>query len=159
MALASTFLTFRYEILRTIPWRRNGIASKEAPPIRIARVYYDIQLSMRIGTQFNNTFPEAWISYAPYVTHTQSKVYQSPKLWYLCVTVVDAQDLNIAPIQPPLTEPEVRVKVRLGFQLQQMRRGSTNHRSLSFHWSEGKKRLPYLIKMSHLYIDEPKCDT
>ncbi|XP_061346568.1 protein QUIRKY [Gastrolobium bilobum] len=100
------------------------------------RVSGDIQLSVWIGTQSDDAFPEAWSSDAPYVAHTRSKVYQSPKLWYLRVTIIEAQDLNITPNLPPLTAPEIRAKVQLGFQSQRTRRGSMNHRSLSFHWNE-----------------------
>jgi len=114
-------------------WYRLEGGSADQNP---GRVSGDIQLSVWIGTQSDDAFPEAWISDAPYVAHTRSKVYQSPKLWYLRVTVVEAQDLNIAPNLPPLTAPEVRVKVQLGFQSQRTRRGSMNHRSLSFHWNE-----------------------
>ncbi|KAK3024001.1 hypothetical protein RJ639_045021 [Escallonia herrerae] len=96
----------------------------------------DIQLAVWIGTQADDAFPESWSSDAPYVAHTRSKVYQSPKLWYLRVTVIEAQDLHIAPNLPPLTAPEVRVKVQLGFQSSRTRRGSMNHHSSTFYWHE-----------------------
>ncbi|KAL1373321.1 protein QUIRKY [Arachis hypogaea] len=113
-------------------YRLDGVAADQIP----GRVSGDIQLSVWIGTQSDDAFAEAWISDAPYVAHTRSKVYQSPKLWYLRVTVIEAQDLSIAPNLPPLTAPEVRVKVQLGFQSGRTRRGSMNHHSLSFHWNE-----------------------
>lgn len=100
------------------------------------RVSGDIQLSVWIGTQADDAFPEAWSSDAPYVAHTRSKVYQSPKLWYLRVTVMEAQDLHIAPNLPPLTAPEIRVKAQLGFQSARTRRGCMNNHSPSFHWNE-----------------------
>ncbi|CAL1368167.1 unnamed protein product [Linum trigynum] len=100
------------------------------------RVSGDVQLSVWIGTQADDAFPEAWSSDAPYVAHTRSKVYQSPKLWYLRVTIIEAQDLNIAPNLPPLTAPEIRIKGQLGFQSVRSRRGSMNNHSASFHWSE-----------------------
>ncbi|GMN45695.1 hypothetical protein TIFTF001_014875 [Ficus carica] len=100
------------------------------------RVSGDIQLSVWIGTQADDAFPEAWSSDAPFVSHTRSKVYQSPKLWYLRVTVMEAQDLHIAPNLPPLTAPEIRVKAQLGFQSARTRRGSMNNHSASFHWNE-----------------------
>ncbi|KAF8037277.1 hypothetical protein BT93_B0246 [Corymbia citriodora subsp. variegata] len=100
------------------------------------RVSGDIQLSVWIGTQADDAFPEAWSSDAPYVAHTRSKVYQSPKLWYLRVTVIEAQDLQIAPNLPPLTAPEVRVKAQLGFQSVRTRRGSMSNHAPTFHWNE-----------------------
>ncbi|OIT33423.1 PREDICTED: protein QUIRKY [Nicotiana attenuata] len=100
------------------------------------KVSGDIQLSVWIGTQADDAFPESWSSDAPYVAHTRSKVYQSPKLWYLRVNVIEAQDLHIAPNLPPLTAPEIRVKAQVGFQSVRTRRGSMNHHSSAFHWNE-----------------------
>ncbi|EXB20733.1 Multiple C2 and transmembrane domain-containing protein 2 [Morus notabilis] len=100
------------------------------------RISGEIQLSIWIGTQADDAFPEAWSSDAPFVSHTRSKVYQSPKLWYLRVTVMEAQDLHIAPNLPPLTAPEIRVKAQLGFQSLRTRRGSMKNHSASFHWNE-----------------------
>lgn len=100
------------------------------------RVTGDIQLSVWIGTQADDAFPEAWCSDAPYVAHTRSKVYQSPKLWYLRVTVIEAQDLFIAANLPPLTAPDIRVKAQIGFQSVRTRRGIMNNHSASFHWNE-----------------------
>ena len=96
----------------------------------------DIQLAVWIGTQADDAFPEAWHSDAPYLAHTRSKVYQSPKLWYLRVTVIEAQDLHIAPNLPPLTTPEIRVKAMIGFQSFKTRRGSMNNHSASLHFNE-----------------------
>lgn len=115
-------------------YRLEGGAADQNP----GRVSGDIQLSVWIGTQSDDAFPEAWSTDAPYVAHTRSKVYQSPKLWYLRVTVMEAQDLNLgmAPNLHPLAAPEIRVKVQLGFQSQRTRRGSMNHHSMSFYWHE-----------------------
>jgi len=100
------------------------------------RVSGEIQLCVWIGTQADEAFPEAWISDAPYVAYTRSKVYQSPKLWYLRVTVMEAQDIHIPPNLPPLTAPDIRVKAKLGFQSVRTKRGSMNNNSVSFHWNE-----------------------
>nr|GMC52660.1 protein QUIRKY [Ipomoea batatas] len=100
------------------------------------KVSGDIQLSVWIGTQADDAFPESWSSDDPSVAHTRPKVYQSPKLWYLRVTVIEAQDLHIAPNLPPLTSPDVRVKAQLGFQSIRTRRGLMNNHSSAFHWNE-----------------------
>ncbi|XP_050375915.1 protein QUIRKY [Argentina anserina] len=100
------------------------------------RVSGDIQLSVWIGTQADDAFPEAWCSGAPYVSHTRSKVYQSPKLWYLRMTVMEVQDLHIASNLPPLTAPDIRVRAQLGTQSARTRRGSMNNHCASFHWNE-----------------------
>ncbi|XP_047312152.1 protein QUIRKY-like [Impatiens glandulifera] len=101
-----------------------------------SKVTGDIQLSVWIGTQADDAFPEAWISDAPHVAHTRSKVYQSPKLWYLRVMVLEAQDLHIAPNLPPLTTPEIRVNGQLGFQSVRTRRAMMNNHTASFYWHE-----------------------
>jgi hypothetical protein len=46
------------------------------------------------GTQADEAFPEAWHSDTGGHAHFRSKVYLSPKLWYLRVNVIEAQDLN-----------------------------------------------------------------
>ncbi|GFQ01163.1 ras GTPase-activating protein 4 [Phtheirospermum japonicum] len=98
----------------------------------------DLQLSVWIGTQADDAFPESWSSDAPqpFVSYTRPKVYQAPKLWYLRLTVIEAQDLHIIPNLPPLTTPEIRIKGQLGFQSVRTRRGSMSHQTSAFHWNE-----------------------
>ena len=45
------------------------------------------------GTQADEVFPDAWHSDAGGEAQFRSKVYLSPKLWYLRVNVIEAQDL------------------------------------------------------------------
>ncbi|KAL2492752.1 Protein QUIRKY [Abeliophyllum distichum] len=98
----------------------------------------DLQLSVWIGTQADDAFPESCSpdSALPHVSYMRPKVYQSPKLWYLRVTVIEAQDLHLLPNLPPLTAPEIRVKGQLGFQSVRTRRGSMSHHTSAFHWNE-----------------------
>ncbi|KAF9604222.1 hypothetical protein IFM89_004928 [Coptis chinensis] len=96
------------------------------------RVTGDIQLSVWIGTQADDSFPESWSSDSPYVAHTRSKVYQSPKLWYLKLNVIEAQDLHVA----PNFATDVRIKAQVGFQSARTRRGVVNNHSSSFFWNE-----------------------
>ncbi|RZB75260.1 LysM domain-containing GPI-anchored protein 1 [Glycine soja] len=49
---------------------------------------------MWIRTQSDDAFLKLWILDAPYVAHIQSKVYQSPKVLYLRVMVVEAGSSN-----------------------------------------------------------------
>ncbi|XP_031252314.1 protein QUIRKY-like isoform X2 [Pistacia vera] len=109
---------------------------ESGPPEQGNRISGDLQLAVWIGTQADDAFPEARSSDAPYVAHTRSKVYQSPKLWYLRVTVIEAQDLHIAHNLPPLTAPQIRVKAQLGCQSVRTKRASMNNHSSSFHWNE-----------------------
>lgn len=93
----------------------------------------DIMLSVWLGTQADEAFPESWSSDAPYTGHTRPKVYHSPKLWYLRATVIEAQDLPIA--SAASAPPDVRVNARLGLQSLRTRRSVTTHGS-SFYWQE-----------------------
>ncbi|KAL6583938.1 hypothetical protein OROMI_003227 [Orobanche minor] len=98
----------------------------------------DLQLSVWIGTQADDAFPESSSSDAPqsFVPYTRPKVYQAPKLWYLRLTVIEAQDLHIKHNLPPLTAPEIRVKGQLGFQSVRTRRGSMSQHTSAFQWKE-----------------------
>ncbi|KAG9129481.1 hypothetical protein Leryth_013076 [Lithospermum erythrorhizon] len=100
------------------------------------RVSGDIQVSVWIGTQADEAFPESVSSDLPNVQHTRPKVYQSPKLWYLRLSIIEAQDLAILPNLPPLTAPEIRVKAQLGFQSVRTRRGLMNRHSAAVSWNE-----------------------
>ncbi|KAL3503840.1 hypothetical protein ACH5RR_033681 [Cinchona calisaya] len=58
----------------------------------------EIMLAVWMGTQADEAFPEAWHSDAHSVSqqmlaNTRSKVYFSPKLYYLRIHVIEAQDL------------------------------------------------------------------
>ncbi|KAL8213778.1 hypothetical protein R6Q57_003227 [Mikania cordata] len=79
----------------------------------------ELMLAVWWGTQADEAFPEAWHSDAATVSpdglaSCRSKVYLSPKLWYLRVNVIEAQDL----IPSDKTRfPEVYVKAMLGNQV------------------------------------------
>ncbi|VYS63314.1 unnamed protein product [Arabidopsis thaliana] len=77
----------------------------------------EIMVSVWIGTQADEVFSEAWHSDSASVTgenvvNTRSKVYLSPRLWYLRVNVIEAQDL--VPLHPNRINPEVLIKGFLG---------------------------------------------
>lgn len=79
----------------------------------------EIMLAVWMGTQADESFPEAWHSDAHDISqtnlsNTRSKVYFSPKLYYLRVHVIEAQDL--VPSDRGRM-PDVYVKVQLGNQL------------------------------------------
>ncbi|XP_047163494.1 FT-interacting protein 3-like [Vigna umbellata] len=62
------------------------------------KIEVELMLSVWMGTQADEAFPEAWHSDAAEtsgenIAHTRSKVYISPRLWYLRVNVIQAQDL------------------------------------------------------------------
>lgn len=82
----------------------------------------ELMLAVWIGTQADEAFPDAWHSDAVSPTdgamasraHLRSKVYHSPRLWYLRVNVIEAQDLVI---EKKGRLPDVYVKVQLGGQI------------------------------------------
>ncbi|KAM7263135.1 hypothetical protein ACFE04_000818 [Oxalis oulophora] len=83
------------------------------------KVRGDIMIAVWMGTQADEAFPEAWHSdaapvFGEGVQNIRSKVYVSPKLWYLRVNVVEAQD--VIP-NDKNRQPEVFVKVQVGNQV------------------------------------------
>ncbi|CAN6440243.1 unnamed protein product [Victoria cruziana] len=83
----------------------------------------ELMLAVWMGTQADEAFPEAWHSDAAAVpgdglANIRSKVYLSPKLWYVRVNVIEAQDLQIS---DKGRYPEVYVKAMLGNQLSRTR--------------------------------------
>ncbi|CAL9090418.1 unnamed protein product, partial [Musa acuminata var. zebrina] len=84
-----------------------------------SKVRGEVMLAVWIGTQADEAFPDAWHSDAASVQgegvfNIRSKVYVSPKLWYLRVIVIEAQD-----VQPNDKSrlPEVFVKAQVGNQV------------------------------------------
>uniref|UniRef100_A0A7N0VG65 C2 domain-containing protein n=1 Tax=Kalanchoe fedtschenkoi TaxID=63787 RepID=A0A7N0VG65_KALFE len=82
------------------------------------KVKGELMLAVWMGTQADEAFPEAWHSDAATVSgdgtgHIRSKVYLSPKLWYLRVNVIEAQDLMPS---DKSRYPEAYVKAMLGNQ-------------------------------------------
>ncbi|OAY67958.1 Protein QUIRKY [Ananas comosus] len=86
----------------------------------------ELMLAVWIGTQADEAFPEAWHSDAHSVSldalaNTRSKVYFSPKLVYLRVLAIEAQDLVPADKSRPIAPS---LKIQLGHQLRRTRPGS-----------------------------------
>ncbi|CAN6930592.1 unnamed protein product [Brassica oleracea] len=101
------------------------------------KVKGELMLAVWFGTQADEAFPEAWHSDAATVSGTdalaniRSKVYLSPKLWYLRVNVIEAQDLI------PTDKgryPEVYVKAIVGNQVQRTR--VSQSRTINPMWNE-----------------------
>jgi hypothetical protein len=80
----------------------------------------EIMLAVWLGTQADEAFPEAWHSDAHSLsleglTNTRAKVYYSPKLIYLKVNVIAAQDLVPAEKGRPLAA--TITKIQMGNQI------------------------------------------
>ncbi|XP_051152740.1 FT-interacting protein 7 [Andrographis paniculata] len=96
----------------------------------------EIMLAVWMGTQADEAFPEAWHSDAHNVSQqslvsTRSKVYFSPKLYYLRAHIIAAQDL-ISPSDKGRM-PEAFVKVQLGYQIRVTRPSPKN---MNPEWNE-----------------------
>uniref|UniRef100_A0A0D9W657 C2 domain-containing protein n=1 Tax=Leersia perrieri TaxID=77586 RepID=A0A0D9W657_9ORYZ len=56
----------------------------------------EVMLAVWVGTQADEAFADAWHADAASTQSTRSKVYVTPKLWYLRITVLEAQDVAVA---------------------------------------------------------------
>lgn len=80
-------------------------------------------LSIWFGTQADEAFAEAWHSKSANVNFDgfcsiKSKVYLSPRLWYLRVSIIEAQDIVLGKKGPIMISfPELFVKVQVGNQV------------------------------------------
>lgn len=96
----------------------------------------ELMLAVWMGTQADEAFPDAWHSDAATVgpdgvANIRSKVYLSPKLWYVRVNVIEAQDLIP---NDKSRYPEVFVKVTLGNQA--LRTRTSQSKSINPMWNE-----------------------
>ncbi|KAI5601489.1 hypothetical protein BDE02_01G094900 [Populus trichocarpa] len=99
----------------------------------------ELMLAVWIGTQADEAFPDAWHSDAATPvdstpassTVIRSKVYHAPRLWYVRVNVVEAQDL--VPSEKNRF-PEVYVKVQIGNQV--LKTKTYQARTFSALWNE-----------------------
>ncbi|GAU44574.1 hypothetical protein TSUD_139470 [Trifolium subterraneum] len=82
----------------------------------------DVMIAVWIGTQADEAFQESWQSDSGgLIPETRSKVYLSPKLWYLRLTVIQTQDLQLglggSGPEAKVRHPELYVKAQLGAQV------------------------------------------
>ncbi|CAI9101806.1 OLC1v1039221C1 [Oldenlandia corymbosa var. corymbosa] len=98
----------------------------------------ELMLAVWMGTQADEAYPDAWHSDAvgsvdtsfPY-SLIRSKVYHSPRLWYVRVNVIEAQDLVVAENNHL---PNVYVKVQIGGQV--LRTKPVQTRMVNALWNE-----------------------
>uniref|UniRef100_A0A2P2MYI3 Synaptotagmin n=1 Tax=Rhizophora mucronata TaxID=61149 RepID=A0A2P2MYI3_RHIMU len=98
----------------------------------------ELMLAVWYGTQADEAFPNAWHSDAitpdsssVISSHLRSKVYHSPRLWYVRVNVIEAQDL----VTPDKNRfPDARVKVQLANQVLKTR--VVPSRTMNVFWNE-----------------------
>ncbi|KAL1828577.1 hypothetical protein ACET3Z_006989 [Daucus carota] len=98
----------------------------------------ELMLAVWIGTQADEAFPDAWHSDAAIPvdssmpsTQIRSKVYHSPRLWYVRVNVIEVQDLVLS---NKTRFPDVYVKVQIGSQV--LKTKPIQARSVHAVWNE-----------------------
>ncbi|KAL5547328.1 hypothetical protein UlMin_007015 [Ulmus minor] len=94
--------------------------------------YGDLMLATWVGTQADESFPDAWKTDTAGNPNARAKVYQSPKLWYLRVSVLEAQD--VVPFTTSSKEISFQLKAQLGFQILKTKPSSS--RSSNPSWNE-----------------------
>ncbi|KAJ8451630.1 hypothetical protein Cgig2_018264 [Carnegiea gigantea] len=93
------------------------------------KVTGEVMLAVWMGTQADEAFPDAWHTDTAFVHgeglfSIRSKVYMAPKLWYLRVNVIEAQD--VVP-NDRSRAPELFVKVQVGSQVLRTKISQTNN--------------------------------
>lgn len=136
------------DLIGKVSFELNEVPKRVPPDSPLAPQWYrmkdrqgekvkgEIMLAVWMGTQADEAFPDAWHSDAAAVgpegvANIRSKVYLSPKLWYVRVNVIEAQDLQPS---DKSRYPEVFVKVILGNQL--LRTRTSASKSINPMWNE-----------------------
>lgn len=98
----------------------------------------ELMLAVWIGTQADEAFSDAWHSDAAATAdasavsaHLRSKVYHAPRLWYVRVNIIEAQDIVIS---DKTRFPDVYVKAQIGNQL--LKTKTVQARTMSPLWNE-----------------------
>ncbi|RHN50775.1 putative C2 domain, phosphoribosyltransferase [Medicago truncatula] len=122
----------------------NEIPVRDPPDSSLAPQWYrmegggaqhgDLMIATWIGTQADESFADAWKSDTTNHVNSKAKVYQSPKLWYLRVTILEAQD--ITPLTPTLKESwfHFQIRAQIGFQVLKTKTTVTKNGIVS--WNE-----------------------
>ncbi|KAJ1403558.1 Phosphoribosyltransferase C-terminal [Sesbania bispinosa] len=99
----------------------------------------ELMLAVWFGTQADEAFPDAWHSDALFpgeissfaYAQIRSKVYHSPRLWYVRVRVIEAQDLLVSENSQI---SDAYVKVQIGNQI--LKTKPVQSRTMSLRWDE-----------------------
>ncbi|KAK9715914.1 hypothetical protein RND81_06G198400 [Saponaria officinalis] len=110
------------EFLGGICFDTSEIPLRDPPDSPLAPQWYrlegggaqmgDLMLATWVGTQADESFPDAWKTDTAGSVNSRAKVYLSPKLWYLRVTVIEGQDIFMGS-----KDPMFQLKGQLGFQV------------------------------------------
>ncbi|KAJ6848499.1 FT-interacting protein 1-like [Iris pallida] len=98
----------------------------------------ELMLAVWIGTQADEAFPDAWhsdavapIDASGVNSHIRSKVYHAPRLWYVRVNIIEAQDIIVS---ERTRFPDVYVKAQIGNQL--LKTKVVQARTMNPFWNE-----------------------
>ncbi|CAN4093773.1 unnamed protein product [Withania somnifera] len=124
------------EFLGRVWFDLNEVPKRVPPDSQLAPQWYrmedkkgdkskggEVMVAIWFGTQADEAFAEAWHSKAANVhfdglCSIKSKVYQSPKLWYLRVGLIEAQDIVMGEKGSSMMRyPELFAKVQVGNQI------------------------------------------
>ncbi|KFK35325.1 hypothetical protein AALP_AA5G269900 [Arabis alpina] len=100
----------------------NEIPTRVAPDSPLAPEWYrvnhekggEVMLAVWFGTQADEAFSDATYSDALNAVNkssVRSKIYHSPRLWYLRVNVIEAQDLVTVPDRTRFPNPYVKIQL------------------------------------------------
>ncbi|KAF7818490.1 FT-interacting protein 1 [Senna tora] len=145
------------EYLGRVWFDLNEVPTRVPPDSQLAPQWYrmedkkgekaktgEVMVSIWFGTQADEAFSEAWHSKAASVnfdglSSIKSKVYLSPKLWYLRVCIIEAQDIIPGDKNSVLVRfPELSAKAQVGNQVLRTRIAppSTNRSFSNPCWNE-----------------------
>ncbi|KAH6789692.1 Calcium-dependent lipid-binding plant phosphoribosyltransferase family protein [Perilla frutescens var. frutescens] len=101
------------------------------------RVAGELMFAIWMGTQADEAFSEAWHLDATTIngdglTSIRSKVYLSPRLWYLRVNVIEAQELQLG--DRNRQQPEILVRAGLGYR--DLRTKISSSKNVNPLWNE-----------------------
>ncbi|CAA7023022.1 unnamed protein product [Microthlaspi erraticum] len=110
------------DFVGSIRFDLNEIPTRVAPDSPLAPEWHrvnaekggEIMLAVWFGTQADEAFSDATYSDALNAVNkssVRSKVYHSPRLWYLRVNVIEAQDLVVVPDRTRFPNPFVTIKL------------------------------------------------
>ncbi|KAK7274486.1 hypothetical protein RIF29_15578 [Crotalaria pallida] len=138
------------EVVGTVRFDHHDIPTRVPPDSPLAPEWYRIEkkgdkkkgelmLAVWFGTQADEAFPDAWhsdalspagISSSAY-SHIRSKVYHSPRLWYVRLKVIEAQDLLVSESS---RFPDAYVKVQIGNQI--LKTKPVQSRTMNPRWDQ-----------------------
>lgn len=138
------------EVIGTVKFDLHDVPTRVPPNSPLAPEWYRIEkgkdkkkgelmLAVWFGTQADEAFPDAWhsdalsageISSSAY-SQMRSKVYHSPRLWYVRVKVIEAQDLLVSENS---RVHDAYVKLQIGNQI--LKTKPVQSRTLVLRWDQ-----------------------